>query len=180
MGMHETGRALPRPQVFRDDGSDLVDPMFRARAALFHDRLKWDVTVDERGHERDQYDTPIARYLILADAAGRHLASWRFIPLTEPNMTCDAFPGLFNHSMIKDPDRAVEITRFCVTSGGQEMSAQLFEAGFEWLAGTEFTSIVAVFFPAMLRVYKRAGWVPKVLNSVDGLVAGQWVPETRR
>ncbi len=91
-------------------------------------------------------------------------------------MTCDAFPGLFDRSMIADSDRAVEITRFCVTSGGREMSAQLFEAGFEWLAGTEFTSIIAVFFPAMLRVYKRAGWVPKVLNSVDGLVVGQWVP----
>ncbi len=176
MGVHGPGRLRARPQVFHDDGSDLVDQMFRARARLFHDRLKWDVTVDERGHERDQYDTPVARYLILADAAGRHVASCRFIPLTEPNMTCDAFPGLFDRSMIADSDRAVEITRFCVTSGGREMSAQLFEAGFEWLAGTEFTSIIAVFFPAMLRVCKRAGWVPKVLNSVDGLVVGQWVP----
>jgi len=59
MGMHEAGRAMVRPQVFRDDRSDLVDQMFRARARLFHDRLKWDATVDERGHERDRYDTPL-------------------------------------------------------------------------------------------------------------------------
>jgi acyl homoserine lactone synthase len=35
----------------------LAESMFRDRAAQFRDRLKWDVTVDARGWERDEYTT---------------------------------------------------------------------------------------------------------------------------
>ncbi len=56
---------MARLQVFRDDGSDLVDQMFRARAELFHDRLKWNASVDECGHEHDRYGVYIDRRRVL-------------------------------------------------------------------------------------------------------------------
>jgi acyl homoserine lactone synthase len=160
--------------ITHDDGSELVDQMFKARAALFRDRLKWDVTVDHRGHERDQYDTEEARYMILSDELGQHVASCRFIPIMSSCMTVEAFPGLFSRDMIADPEHAVEITRMCTTVMDTNVAAMLFVEGARWLDETDYTSIIAVFYPNMLRVYKRAGWSPTVLNRVDSLIVGQW------
>ena len=43
---------------------ELQSSMFRDRAAQFRDRLGWEVTVDERGWERDQYDALDPLYVI--------------------------------------------------------------------------------------------------------------------
>ncbi len=173
-------RKLPTPiiKLFKDDSPEM-DRMLKARAYLFHDRLKWDVSVDRNGHEKDQYDTPDATYLILEDHLDNHVASCRMIPLTRPNMTCEAFPGLFDRSMIDDPSACVECTRFCVTGSfahsERDMSEQLFIEGAHWLKTTSYSSLIAVFYPAMLRVYKRAGWSPRMINLQDGLIVGQWL-----
>ena len=42
----------------------LADTMFRDRAEQFHARLGWEVTVDARGWERDDYDALDPLYVI--------------------------------------------------------------------------------------------------------------------
>ncbi len=43
----------------------LFDQMFQSRAAVFHDRLGWDVVVKD-GHEMDRYDEEGDRVYLLA------------------------------------------------------------------------------------------------------------------
>lgn len=42
----------------------LRDSMFEDRARQFRDRLNWSVSVDERGWERDEYDSLCPLYVI--------------------------------------------------------------------------------------------------------------------
>jgi len=153
----------------------LVDEMFWARKRLFVDRLKWDLTVTAEGYEVDNYDNYRCEYLILGEP---HEASMRLMRISDPCMTVEAFPGLFDRSMAKDPDNAIEVTRFCVDPWTPGKATELFQAGRDWLYTTEFTSFVAVYTPAMLRVYKRAGWMPNTINSADSpegkILVGQW------
>lgn len=157
-----------------------ADLMFQARKRMFVDRLGWDLEVDTFGRETDNYDTDEATYIIILDDQQRHKSSMRLLPVSSPCMTVEAFPGLFNRDMIANPDRSIEVTRFCVDPWTPEGAVELFAAGAEWLrADGSLDSFVAVFFPAMLRVYKKAGWSPKVLNKIhtekDGvLMVGEW------
>ena len=43
--------------------SDILDKMFQLRARVFHDLLKWDVTVNE-GKEVDQFDDCDPLYIV--------------------------------------------------------------------------------------------------------------------
>lgn len=159
----------------RDINSPLTRQMFRHRTALFRDKLGWDVSVNDAGEERDEYDTPFALYLILSDASGSHIASARFMRISQRCMTVNAFPGLFSRNMIEDADTAIEVTRFCVSDPmNAETVKQLFLESAHWIYGTQYTSFVGVFYAPMLRVYRRAGWSPKIINKKDGLYVGQW------
>jgi len=59
----------------------LRSSMLRDRATQFHDRLKWEVTVDADGYEMDQYDRLNPLYVIW-DEGGVHGGSMRFLPTT--------------------------------------------------------------------------------------------------
>lgn len=77
--------------------------------------------------------------------------------------------------MIDAPESAIEVTRFCVDPWEAGIAVDLFAAGADWLySHPHLTSFVGVFYPAMLRVYKKAGWMPRVLNRQDGLMVGEW------
>ena len=166
---------LYKPTIHTNDGSNIVHQMFVDRATVFRDRLGWDVSVNDAGEERDQYDTPAARYMILSNASGEHVASCRLIPMTHPVMIRDAFPGLFNDAMGRDTHLGIEVTRFCVlTTDVDDIVKALFLESAHWLKRTPFTSFFGVFYAPMLRVYRRCGWPPEVLNKQDGLYAGQW------
>ncbi|EET49177.1 acyl-homoserine-lactone synthase [Thalassobium sp. R2A62] len=56
----------------------LRDSTFRDRATQFHDRLGWDVQVDDGGLERDQYDDLSPLYVIWERPDGLHGGSMRF------------------------------------------------------------------------------------------------------
>lgn len=164
-----------QPSIHTDDGSDLVHQMFKDRTTVFRDRLGWDVSVNDAGEERDDYDTERARYMILSNASGEHIASCRLIPMTERVMIREAFSGLFNDSMGRDVHLGIEVTRFCVmTSDVDDIVKLLFLESAHWLKRTPFTSFFGVFYAPMLRIYKRSGWPPTVLNKKDRLYAGQW------
>lgn len=94
-----------------------LQAMFAARKRVFVDLLKWDVPVIEGRFEVDQFDDEHAAYLIVADAAGRHLASTRLLDTERPHILDSLFPELC--AAPPPRGRAVrEITRFCVGPDG--------------------------------------------------------------
>ncbi len=87
--------------------------MFEARKQVFVDLLGWDVPVVDERYELDQFDHDEARYLVLTDEDGCHLASARLLPTTRPHLLGDLFPELCDAT---PPSGAsvLEITRFCL------------------------------------------------------------------
>ncbi|EIM72615.1 autoinducer synthesis protein [Nitratireductor aquibiodomus RA22] len=78
----------------RERHSTLIDEMFRMRAAVFADRLEWDVTVTN-GREFDRFDAEDPLYLLsLDDRTGTLQGAVRLLPTTGPNMLRDVFPVL--------------------------------------------------------------------------------------
>ena len=70
---------------------DLIEDMFRLRARIFHDRLKWDVQVID-GKERDKFDDEAPVYLIHTDDQTRKVkGSLRLLPTTGPTLLSDFF-----------------------------------------------------------------------------------------
>ena len=81
----------------------LAETMFQDRAGQFHGRLNWDVTVDEDGRERDQYDGPDALYCIYELPDGTHGGSGRLMPTTGRTMLNDHFTHLSDGVSITSP-----------------------------------------------------------------------------
>lgn len=88
--------------------------MFAARKRVFVDLLKWDVPVLAERFEIDQFDDGEARYIILLNAAGSHLASARLLPTTRPGILSELYPELADEPL-PEGDDAFEITRFCLS-----------------------------------------------------------------
>ena len=149
------------------------------RAAQFHDRLKWDVTVDANGYERDQYDALNPLYVIWETPAGGHGGSMRFLPSTGRTMLNDFFSHLSDRVICDE--RIWETTRFCVSPAapdGARIAALLMLAGAQLGVGHGLTHAAGVFDARMIRIYRKLGWCPKVLGTQgrgqDAISAGLW------
>ncbi|WP_454883420.1 acyl-homoserine-lactone synthase [Sphingomonas oryzagri] len=88
--------------------------MFAARKKVFVDLLRWDIPVLDGRFEIDQFDDAHARYIIIIDAAGRHLASTRLLATTRPGILDSLYPELADGPLPAGDD-IFEITRFCLT-----------------------------------------------------------------
>jgi acyl homoserine lactone synthase len=168
------------------ESADLLDEMFKARKRLFSDRLGWDVTVDEKGWEVDQYDPKNPLYLISTDENGEHLGSLRLLPTTGDTMLRDVFASLCDGTVIESP-LIWECTRFCIESdkSGERISAGLHQATTALLLGICETGlragiqqIVGVFDRRMIPIYRRGGWPPEVIGQSgtgrDAVYLGVW------
>ena len=164
----------------------LIEQMHKARARLFRDRLKWDVTVDERGCEHDQYDAIDPLYLIAVDGNGAHQGSLRLLPTSGPTMLAEHFSEICDGISFASP-RVWECTRFCVDStsaanltrhGVQSMTTELMLGICEVGLREGWRFIVGVFDRRMIRIYRRAGWSPLVVGegeSAEGAIyLGLW------
>lgn len=65
----------------------LRDSMFRDRADQFKARLGWEVAVDAKGYERDEYDDLNPLYVIWQKPCGSHGGSMRLLPTTGRTMS---------------------------------------------------------------------------------------------
>ncbi len=148
----------------------LAASMFRDRASQFHDRLRWQVQLDDQGLEFDQYDDLNPLYVIMHDEKDRHIGSGRLMPTTGRTMLNEHFSDLTGGVTIESP-LIWETTRFCVSPAlrgdraeSLRTSAALLWAGCDIAirSGVEFYA--GVFMKPMLRVYKAAGWNPEVLG----------------
>lgn len=80
--------------VDRNRHPGLIEAMFRMRAAVFAERLGWDVTV-ANGQEIDRFDAADPLYLLSIDKqTGALQGAVRLLPTTGPNMLRDVFPVL--------------------------------------------------------------------------------------
>lgn len=82
---------------------DLFEQMFRMRAAVFADRLAWDVNVVD-GREVDRFDAENPLYLLCIDEVTQELrGAVRLLPTIGPNMLKDVFSVLVPGGTVESP-----------------------------------------------------------------------------
>lgn len=161
----------------------LVDGMFTDRTTQFRDRMKWDVSVDASGWERDQYDYLAPLYIIYESADGSHAGSGRLMPTSGRTMIAEHFSHLTDGVFISSP-MIWEITRLCISPNvttrqeSMKITSSLLLAGID--AGLRFgiEFFVAVFDKPMLRVYRQLDFSPDVMGDTGedkrAICAGLW------
>lgn len=90
--------------------------MFEARKRVFVDLLEWDIPVLDGRFEIDQFDTPDATYVFIADPAGGHMASARILRTDRSHILKDLFAFL-SDGPVPTGHACREITRFCIEPG---------------------------------------------------------------
>ncbi len=157
---------------------ELAKGMFRDRADQFKTRLGWDVKVNEKGEERDQYDDLNPLYVIWEEADGSHGGSMRILPTTGPVMVNEVFGHLTGGSPICSP-LIWEVTRFCLSRNASAHTAgAIMLSGGEVMEGFGLTHIAGVFDARMIRIYRMIGSSPVVLGTEgkgrDQISVGLW------
>lgn len=100
-------------EPFRPVPGDVLRAMFAARKSVFVDLLKWNIPVLDDRFEVDQFDDEHARYIILSEPDGAHLASARLLPTLRPHMLDSFYASLCETPPPRGED-IFEITRFCL------------------------------------------------------------------
>ncbi|MDO9418930.1 acyl-homoserine-lactone synthase [Pararhizobium sp.] len=91
-----------------------MDQMFRLRKRVFHDLLKWDVSVRD-DWEIDHFDNANPLYVLsYSDETGRLRGSLRLLPTLGPNMLDDTFPVLLDGNPEIRSAAIWESSRFCI------------------------------------------------------------------
>ena len=143
---------------------NLARSMFLDRGEQFKTRLGWDVTVDEFGEERDEYDLLNPLYVIVANEDGRHDASMRLLPTTGKTMVNDHFLEVTHGVRIESP-MIWECTRFCASPDARPYATtKLMAAGGKIMQEFCIDHFVGVFDRKMLPVYRAIGSVPSVVG----------------
>lgn len=94
-----------------------ADPMYRLRYKVFHERLGWQVSVND-GKEFDEFDDEDSVYLLTTNPHEVVTGGWRLRPTTRPYMLRNVFPELL-HGAKAPRDRSIwEISRFAIESRG--------------------------------------------------------------
>jgi N-acyl-L-homoserine lactone synthetase len=101
------------------------------------------VPVVDGRYEIDQFDTDEAVYLIDSDPrTGRHLASMRLLPSTEPHLLQDVFPILCDEP-VPVGDDIMELTRFCVSPDVPKPEAPVLMSRM-WVAAVEYALLFGI------------------------------------
>jgi acyl homoserine lactone synthase len=152
---------------------DLLAQMFRLRARVFGERLRWDVNVVD-GMERDSYDDLGPVYILHTDeSASRVLGSLRILPTTGPTLISDCFADTLPDAALLSAPSIWECTRFCIDADAMRSddrdeilaaSAALLEGLGRVALRAGITTVLGNFAPSMLRVYRRVGCTVDVLG----------------
>lgn len=151
----------------------LLDEMFRLRARVFRDRLKWDVVVTD-GMERDRYDDEGPVYIIYTDEEQKTVkGSLRLLPTTGPTLVSEFFSDTMPAAAQLSAPSIWECTRFCLdetlldNGSRAEMtfaSGVLFAGLGEISLRSGIKSILGNFDAGMYRLYRRIGCEVDVLG----------------
>ncbi|MFO1107080.1 MAG: acyl-homoserine-lactone synthase [Amaricoccus sp.] len=156
----------------------LAESMFRDRAEQFKVRLGWDVSVNEYGWERDEYDALNPLYVIWQNLDGTHGGSMRTLPTVGRTMINEHFLHLTDGVAIVSP-LIWECTRFCLSPTAKAgVAAGLLMAGCEMGLRFGLDQSIGVFDARMPRIYGRIGWMPDVIGTSgegrDAISVGLW------
>ena len=102
-----------------DEFPQLRDTMFRDRADQFKTRLNWDVSVDENGFERDEYDDLNPLYVIWETPQGTHSGSMRLLPTSGRCMVNEHFSELMNGDLINSGMHTILFGTSCHALDGE-------------------------------------------------------------
>jgi acyl homoserine lactone synthase len=150
----------------------LLEAMFRLRARVFRDKMRWDVDVVD-GMERDKYDDEQPVYIVLTDEKAREVyGSLRLLPTTGPTLLADTFSDTLPNAAHLSAPTIWECTRLCIDDkllGDRPenltlASALLIEGLGEVALKAGIETILGVFEPMMLRVYRRIGCTLEILG----------------
>ena len=143
----------------------LAESMFKHRAVQFKQRLDWEVSVDEKGWEVDQYDAMNPLYIVWENADGTHGGSVRIMPTTGRIMTNEHFLDLTGGVKIQSPF-IWECTRFCLAPDGNAgVAAALLAAGVELGLRFGLDQAVGVIYSKTIPLYRRIGSDPQIIGS---------------
>ncbi len=158
----------------------LKSAMFQDRRRQFKERQNWDVSVNDAGEERDEYDDLNPLYVIALDARGGHAGSMRFLPTVGRTMVNEHFSHLSDGVHIIHP-LIWECTRFCISPDNGNpgnTAAALMLAGCEMGLRFGLQHSVGVFDARMTRIYRRIGWSPEILGTEgtgrEAISVGLW------
>ncbi|KIC11808.1 autoinducer synthase [Leisingera sp. ANG-M1] len=145
--------------------ADLTQSMFRDRADQFKTRLGWDVHVNTRGEERDQYDELDPLYMIWEMPDGSHGGSMRFLPTTGRVMVNEVFLDLCNGVPVCSP-LIWECTRFCLSRQAHgKIAAGLMLGSLEIMRNFDIPHYTAVFYRHTARAFRILGFGPEIVSS---------------
>lgn len=136
--------------------------MFAARKSVFVDLLKWDLPVADGKLEIDQFDDEHARYLILLNDTGQHLASARLLPTDRPHILDSLFSKLCERAVPRDAV-TFEISRYCIdrslrAADRRAAGNQLITAMVEYALATGIRRFTAVTDMGFLQQILSFGW----------------------
>jgi acyl homoserine lactone synthase len=150
----------------RQEFPELMDAMHRLRKQLFHDRLKWDVSVKGEW-EIDNFDQEDPLYILSIDKDGQLQGSLRLLPTTGPNMLRDVFGKTTEKIGAVVNPMVWESRRFCIRlpNGKDHRDSQLIsKATVELIAGVGevgllagLDHIVTVYDAILRRIIRQTG-----------------------
>lgn len=153
------------PGQWREHHPQFIDEMHKLRRSVFHERLKWQVTVINRW-EIDGYDALDPLYVLSLDENERVIGGLRLLPTTGFNMLNDTFPQLLPDGERIESPLIWESSRFTVRMTGDlrvdgpiisRATAELGMALNEIGKAAALTHIVTVYDRAMHRMLSRVG-----------------------
>jgi N-acyl-L-homoserine lactone synthetase len=92
----------------------VMNLMHEFRHEVFVKRLGWALRLVD-GRERDEYDTPDAKYLVVRDGPERVTACARMLPTTNSYMLPELFPQLLGGCAAPSDPRVWELSRFATS-----------------------------------------------------------------
>ena len=158
-----------------DLNPSLRDQMFEHRREEFHERLGWNLRIDEHGREIDKYDGFDPLYVILTTKAGEHLASGRLLPTLGRTMIADVFSDIVDTSEYAD-HRTWEVTRVFVAKRDPNSvmnAAALMWGGCRVGMSAGVSSFVSITPKFMIRVFGVCGWKGQVLQTGSDMHGGK-------
>lgn len=154
------------------DHLHLLRQMHCLRAAIFSERLEWDVAITPEG-ERDEYDDLEPTYILAVASDGRVVGCARLLPALGPTMLQRTFPQLLASGSLNASATMIESSRFCVDTslsvgrgGGQLHLATLtmFAGIIEWSMANDYNEIATATDLRFERILNWAGWPMKRLG----------------
>lgn len=176
----------------RESHSAEIAEMHTLRKKVFHDLLKWDVSV-KGDWEIDHYDAANPVYVLSYSPEGRLRGSLRLLPTLGPNMLDDTFPILLGGEPEIRSASVWESSRFCIEPeiSQDRASNQVTVAAAELMCGvgelclaSNISHIVTVTDVFLERMFRRMGCPgerigePHKIGSVFAVAVG-WEIDTK-